>query len=109
MRSASLVIITFGLLLGCSSKSSPAVAPVSAAVPARTTTFTGRARSVEGRAVLFTTEGKRLLIASPGGAWPSGFEGRLVTVSGELQANSATTGAPDDLEIVVNAQVKLLE
>ena len=52
--------------------------------PANALTVTGRARTVEGRAVLFATDGRRLQVAVPSGAWPPGFEGRLVVVSGQL-------------------------
>jgi hypothetical protein len=110
MRSTIWTLAAVGMALGCSSNPTPSNAPTASAVSAaHTMTLTGRARTVAGRAVLFATDGRRLQIAVPSGAWPPGFEGRLVVVSGDLQPNPSASGAADDLEIVVNAQVKLLE
>jgi len=110
MRSTIWTLAAIGMAISCSSAPTPANAPAASAVsPAHTMTLTGRARTVEGRAVLFATDGRRLQIAVPTTAWPPGFEGRMVVVSGELQANPNARGGADDLEIVVNAQVKLLE
>jgi hypothetical protein len=78
------------------------VAPVSSRV-----SLTGRARNLDGRAILVGTDGKKTLVALPGG-WPKEFAGRLIAVEGELQANPAATG-PDDLVILANARARLLE
>jgi hypothetical protein len=109
MRSTIWTLAAVGMALGCSSTPPPSPGPAASAVSPAHTTVTGRARNVEGRAVLFATDGRRLQIAVPTGTWPRAFEGRLVVVSGDIQANPGASGDSDDLVTVVNAQVKLLE